>query len=420
MPKTPSESYEHSKELARLRQRKYYEKNKSKIASTKKTDKVDLRAFRENGHVQPAVAAEPCDCDAPVVDDDGHDHFDHEYEQDNEPEPIQEALPEPLVVAPQGPAPKIKRKGPITKDTIIEWLKERQKSYPDNVRSIKTHIDGIKRLFKCVNCNDFAKCILDFKKIVKAIETGTFVKGGVRATYSEGTVLSTLSSLLYVVDNMGIPISKKVNDEYKDLHALYVMKSKERTAARKLDTNFAVPTPEVLKAKVIAMFGKDSVEDMIISIYEECSLRDNFNLLIVDGRDKMTLPKQNYIEVPKTRHGQLLIVIQRYKTVKKYKALEYEISAALGTKIKGFMKSQKLDYGSQLFKTDSDGKFTKYLSAMMQKMDISGGGANVLRHVKFSSHKELSDKELIVEARKAGHSVEAHRQYARVQLSGKK
>ena len=64
---TPAEKYERQKELARQRQKRFYEKNSQTIKQKKKSDRLELKQLRTqmmanthlNPPIVPAPAAEP-------------------------------------------------------------------------------------------------------------------------------------------------------------------------------------------------------------------------------------------------------------------------------------------------------------------------------------------------------------------------
>ena len=80
---TPAEKYERQKELARLRQKRFYEKNSETIKQKKKSDRMELKQLRTqmvNTQINPPIVPAP----APkrtALDDLAQYASDDEYEE---------------------------------------------------------------------------------------------------------------------------------------------------------------------------------------------------------------------------------------------------------------------------------------------------------------------------------------------------
>ena len=111
-------------------------------------------------------------------------------------------------------------------------------------------------------------------------------------------------------------------------------------------------------------FGKDSKEHIISLLYKEVPVRDDFYLKIVDKKYN-TNDTNNYLVL---KNNKLLdVIINSYKTDKKYGQLTFHLSKALSKNILNYMKSNNIELGDHLFgksPTNSD-----FVSKMNKKWD---------------------------------------------------
>ena len=90
---TPAEKYERQKELARLRQKRFYEKNSEIIKQKKKSDRMELKQLRTqmvNTQINPPIVPAPApkrtalDDLAQYASDDEYEEPTQQFEEDEE------------------------------------------------------------------------------------------------------------------------------------------------------------------------------------------------------------------------------------------------------------------------------------------------------------------------------------------------
>jgi len=189
--------HERNNELAKLRQRKYYEKNKEKILLKKKETAKELReTYKE------------------II----------KNQKDEEPEII---IQEPIKTT--NTTSKKLTKSVLDEETTINKLEMLDTFKSESSRS--TYITNTKALFRITGCKDLLKCLKSYNKIINYIKNSDTLQGDDYSINSKKTLIQTV---VYLIDNLEIEISKTIKQKYNDYFDLLKVLSHEQAKKNKI------------------------------------------------------------------------------------------------------------------------------------------------------------------------------------------
>jgi hypothetical protein len=367
-------------ELGRNRQKKYYDAHKDAVKQKKKDERAelkDLRAKFAGLGVNPEPVCNEC------------------ANQD----PIPVVAP---VVAPKKGKPK------FDEASVIQALEDA--TYFTSEETRKGYISQMRQIFRITNCPTLPKCLANYAKIKKTIEEGLQKNG---KPYSLNSKKSLFQSIVYVVDHLKVPIPDATREKYRVLQQVYVGNSKAQTDRRKEDPAYAVMPFSTYLAKLKAEFGDKSKQYLVASMYNEVTVRDDFQLEIVSSEREVKSDGTNYVVVPRLVKTNCTVVIQSYKTDKKYGVIKVKVTTGLSKQIREYLIENKLSDGNMLFPNK---KLSDYVSTMNKSVGAMTGGINYIRQSKISevlSRQVMSDEDRIIFGRRMGHSPLAQLKYVR-------
>ena len=367
------DKYEHVLALNRARQARWREQNKEQIAEKRRADRSELIALR--AHVAELNAVAP---DVPVA-----------------------------VVPPA----KRDRKGAVVWDqpTVMAKLKE----LDINLNTKAKYVGDIKAVFQLTSCLDLAKCLKNFAAIKATIETGNLISNP-NKQYAVSSQKGFVQSILYVIDKLNIPLPATIKQQYVDLLGAYKIKTTDQTEARKRDPNFDVMPYTEYMTQIKEAYGADSKQYLIASLYDEVTVRDDFDLVILGSvRDKQN-ETQNYLIVPPNERNRVTVIIQHHKTDKLRGDIKVVLSARLSKLVRTYMLKNELTVGNKLF-TDNHTGLSGYVATMNRRIGARAG-INYIRQSKISeilSEQGLSAEDKQTLAKAMGHTAICQLKYIR-------
>ena len=268
-----------------------------------------------------------------------------------------------------------------------------------------TYKQDLKRLMKISDCNDdLIKCFRDHDKIIDIIENLTKLNG---EPYAINTKKNLYQMILYLIDNLHLPITTTIKHNYKDVFENYKIKSFD--VNKEKVTQAPIYTFKQYLEKVKTEFGADSKMFVLSSLYFEVTARDDFILEIVSAIKEANDDNTNYMVV--TKKGDLTLILNAYKTSNKYGQIKVKLSSALSKMIRRYMERENLTYGDYLF---GDKNLSSFVSKNNKKLNINDG-TNYYRHMSTTDllktePNENTRREL---AERMGHSPITQLQYLR-------
>jgi hypothetical protein len=113
-------------------------------------------------------------------------------------------------------------------------------------------------------------------------------------------------------------------------------------------------------------YGVGSQQYLIASLYHLDGFRDDLQLKIIQDEDDSESNKINYVVVPRNKKN-CTIILNVYKTSKKYGQVLIPIPDRLSKLIKYFVTGYNLKYGQYIF---GDKPLTKYISDFNRTMGL--------------------------------------------------
>ena len=160
-----------------------------------------------------------------------------------------------------------------------------------------TYKDDLKRLMKLSDCNDdLIKCFRNSEKLIDIIENSKKNNG---EPYAVNTKKNLYQMILYLIDNLHLPITKTVKEKYSNVFANYKIQSHDVNKEKM--KNAPIYTFKQYLEKVKDEFGADSKMFVLSSLYFEVTARDDYVLEIVPAIKDANNTDVNYIVVTKKR-----------------------------------------------------------------------------------------------------------------------
>ena len=358
---TPEETLEKIRAQNRARAKRYYENNQAKIATKRKEARDECKECKEE-----IKKCEDC--------------------------------------KPEEKPKKDNSKIVLSKDESLTQLND----IIEKDTSKKTYTENIKTLTRILNCSDFNKCLKNAKTVIYKIETARKMKDPTKL-YSVNSKKGIYQAILFMVDNLGIKISKNAKDLYKTkfdvIKTMSLDQTKERVATEQ------VMDYDVYEQKVKVFFGEGSKESLIVSLYKLSGFRDDLVLEIVDKIPKEN--KKNYVVVPSSKTINAKIILNDYKTDKKYQQDIIPVPKEMSKEVRKYMDNKGLEYGDYLL---GKSKLSGFIKKFNEKMNLPVKVTiNKLRQMRVS--KKLQNNPTAEDRVKLGqemkHSVATSEKYKR-------
>ena len=333
--------------------------------------------------------------------------------QINKEEEKVEPIPEPIHEPIHEPTPKEKKKKIIfSKDKVIELLNE----YPfEEETTRKTYINNVNMIFKAIpNCENLEKCFNNPKVVNLAITNLKKSNGG---DYSLNSKKALYQGIVFIIDKLGMNVKQKNKQNYLDAFTEKKISSKEQTKERQKEEEAnEYPTFTAYLKKVEGFYGKEGKEYLVTKIYEEIPVRDNFQLIIVPNMNAANNNKKNYLVLPRKKEG-LKVILNKYKTFKKYGKQEYTLTKGLSDLLLKYIENKNIEFEQPIFS-----KLSQYVAKMNKVLGYGNlGGINAYRHMAVSHGlnditelpEEEQTKARIELSKKLLHSVNTQEAYKR-------
>ena len=310
---------------------------------------------------------------------------------------------EPIVLEPV----TITRSTSFTQDELISIIMNDERISSADTK--KTMVSDTKRFFNNAECSSLRCLKNDYKLAVNRIEEGFVTKGkNIGQNFSAGTLRSTFTTLATIIERyVGNFIPKKALKfiqnkvkEYKSMATDQYIENQE----------IVYPTFSTYKQKIEDMYGKDSKEYLISSLYHAFSVRDNYGGLVILDNPPTPLKKAttNYIVIKKLYS---YIVLSNYKTSSEYNTLRLTLPSSLDKLMRKYIISNNIQIGDPLFPEKS---LSNFVSNMTVSIGYEGlNGINAFRHMRISELDGASYEEKVALANTMAHSVITQKNYKR-------
>lgn len=370
------------KEQNKLRSKKYYDKNKALIAERRKAQR------ESNTKVIKEIV------EVPMINKD-------EKQQIKQLQHDVKTLNSQLITIKTNNVNKIrldtlqdKKEYKYNLDEAIDMINlnvENENSRKNYVNSIKTIYDILRKDGKNINNINIKTKLKQFKQVVYRLNTVLQAKKNEHYSInSKKSFIQTILKLITLYD--GLELSKAAIDHYKNEFEKLKLSSNFETE-KKLEEE-VMNFNDYLKL-IKKEYGEDSKEYLIINFYKISGFRDDISFFIVSSPPKIINEDINYLVVPTTKSKNLHIILNQYKTVKKYGPKLININKDDSKLIRNYINNNDIENNSYLFNSKSQSSF---IIKMNKKIGLNIS-INKLRHMIVSTTLNDNEKVQDVEER---------------------
>ena len=403
--------YERVKRLARIRQKRWYDKNVRKVSEYKKEQRALFKELKTNAGltVEPPPPIEPEY--VPIVR-----------------QPVTEIAKFNTLTDKQ--IKKIKKVPTKSKQTLSSVLATLKKSTP-STSTYTTYKTTIEQLYNLTGTDIKKPLNLNNPEILfQQLDNLKKANGEEYGIDKKTNIIQTLVKLGDPKNGFNLDVTKSAISMYnKKFDEFKILKTDNQTSKKEK----AVPLFSDILKKALNVFGKESKFYLYLKLYQLAPLRDNFQLKIIHDMKDAKKKDTNYIFIPLSKRipvknsGRSIVVnkegtliFNTYKTEKKYKDLVYQMTPEITKLTRDYITRESLKEGDYLF---GNVLMSLYIGQELKKLGIEQTGANVnlLRHAvatEFYVGKENpTAKERMEFATSMGHSADMNNKYIR-QISG--
>jgi hypothetical protein len=235
----------------------------------------------------------------------------------------------------------------------IDDLKNAFKEDPNITEfTLKTNITSLNRLYTITQCQDIIQCLNQSDKIIKEINSGQYTKGKNKELhdYSISAKLAVYQVILKIKSmlNLDLPHEEEYKEQYKNFIEMSQIDtskiSKEKAEDRLSYTKEYLP-------KILKTFKKPSKEYLIAKLFSEIPARDNYQLIVILKPEDETDKTKNYILISNPKSYK--VIINKYKTVKKFKPFDKDLSLETTKLLQEFLKKNEIKEKDYIFGSNS-------------------------------------------------------------------
>ena len=351
---SPEEALTNLRKKNAERQKRYYDKNTAKVLLDRK-----IKRAIKSGKTVVATQQE-------------------EQQEEQQPEPI--TPPSTPIKEKQTTQGKLKI-AKVTFEVLTNVLKDKI----TNASSLKTYMGSLNRLKNIIpDCPNVVECLNQHKKIITAMNNATKTNG---EKYSTNSIKADYQFILYLIDHVKLSLKKVAVDTYRKEFDVYNTQSQLKQQEKK-DEPVPITLPEFI-AKVEKYYKPTDWFYIFVKLYTYFPVRDDFALHYITNKNMATDKTKNYIVIPRSANGRVLVIMNTYKTSALYGKFEGEVpDKILVNQIKAFVKDPKnnIKEGSLIFgnKMKLSGKVANEIRKK-EKLNISNVTISTLRKMVSST-----------------------------------
>ena len=217
-----------------------------------------------------------------------------------------------------------------------------------------------------------------------------------KTEYSYNTKLTTIKTILTIINDMEIKLNKKIFDDLKKYMDLLTREIDDEHKVKQ-ETIKVMTFKEYIEL-VKSKYGEQSKMYLIANLYSELTLRDDFQLEILDKVPKVL--DHNYLIINKQN---CRIIITKYKTEGVYGKISVLASKKLSNLIKQYIANNNLQIGDYLLGNQEQSKYINYHN---EKIGVNGA-VSLMRQMKITemlNDPKISKEDMIILAEKMKHS----------------
>jgi hypothetical protein len=151
---------------------------------------------------------------------------------------------------------------------------------------------------------------------------------------------------------------------------------------------------------------------LIASLYSILSVRDDFASMIFSRMDDAVDPDTNYLAI--NSKEQYFIILNKYKTSKSYKQIEFELPLKIKRLVKNWLSNNAVLFNQSVFKESSLSPFVTQMHRDLGFGDLNQGSINLFRKMTVSALEGSSYEEKVETANSMAHGILTQQKYKRL------
>lgn len=234
-------------------------------------------------------------------------------------------------------------------------------------------------------------------QLEKSSETLEKIKSSDFTESNKDAVIRSIPTIYKVI------VDKELTQEQKELYvkdmnasngkylrSITIKKSQER-----------LPLFSDFMENVLSIYGQESQEYLLVSLYRDLTCRDDFSQLILTPAYKASISTFNYAVVCIGKPVE--VILNQYKTVKKYGPIRVTLSDEVSCRLKHYINNHKLQYGQYLFPQKT---LSGFVSNILSRCGLQGSISTLRRMMvsEYYNDPTKSDDDFEELAKRMGHS----------------
>lgn len=301
---------------------------------------------------------------------------------------------------------KVGRKTKYQHTDLSNIFLEKMKAHPDHYSELtcRNYNRSLRILCNILSTTDITELTNQLENSAETLEK---IKNSHQTDSIQESAVRAIPTIYKVL------VDRELTQEQKEL---YVKNMKENTSKylRSITikkANERLPLYSDFMENVLGIYGPDSQEFLLVSLYKDLTCRDDFSQLILTPRYKQSISTYNYAVVRIDKPVE--IILNQYKTCKTYGPIRVTLSKEVSSRVKRYINAHNLQYGNYLFPQKT---LSGFISKMLSRCGLQGSISTMRRMMvsEYYNNPENTEADFEELARRMGHSmVEASTIYHR-------
>ena len=240
----------------------------------------------------------------------------------------------------------------------LEFITNKINVVSENEITRKTHVQRMKTFFELTGTDNLEENLIDHVKIIDCIELATYGTK-TKKTYKVNSKKNIMESLLFVLDKCGVLLDVTIRTKYQDYYEKLKIISSDQLQMSKTNKMDSVLHFEDYRNRIKDYYGTKGKQFLLVKMYESCSCRDDYGRMkIVTTMEETTLDKNSNFLV--LNELDCNICIQDYKTSKNKEAIFVSLPIETRLLIENYIKKNNLT--NVLFPSKSLSQYIKNMN----------------------------------------------------------
>lgn len=292
---------------------------------------------------------------------------------------------------------KVGRKTKYEHTAISDMFSEKMKEHPDNYSPMtcKNYNRSLRILCLVLSTTDAIELTTQLENSVDTLEK---IKSSSQTESIKEAMIRSIPCIYKVLVDRELTEEKKepyikVTANYRNqyLRSITIKKAQER-----------LPLYSDFMENVKGIYGTESQEYLLVSLYKDLTCRDDFSQLLLTPKYKASISTYNYMVV--RQNHPVEVILNQYKTAKLYGPIKVTLSSETSARVKRYINAHNLQYGQYLFPQKT---LSGFISKMLSRCGLKGSICTMRRMMvsEFYNDPTKTEDDFEELARRMGHSM---------------